>query len=278
MPSRKDEINALLGQLNPMVFGPASKLRLEYVNYADCREQDINANVMPTGMFNQLVANIRRSGFPETIPLMATRVESPEAIEIVSGHHRTRAAMQAGLEGGLAFVYRGLTNSEIRAKQLGHNSINGTSDPEIVREIFSQIVDIEDRIESYIDPNAFSDIPEAVPFEMVDIDPLADAKTVTVVFLPTQASDFATAVDLLSSQPDLVYVAHRESFDAFRQAVNQTKESLEIVSTPTALAAMARLALERLAEIRAQREQAGPDAPIEIPEPSIAASLIEALT
>jgi ParB-like chromosome segregation protein Spo0J len=248
MPSRRDEINEQLKLVNDMVFGPGSRLKLEYVNFAECREQDINANVMPTGMFNQLVANIKKSGMPETIPLMATRSDSPEDIEIVSGHHRTRASMQAGIEGGLAFVYRGLTNSEIRAKQLAHNSLNGTSDPEIVREIFAQITDVEDKIESFIDPNAFDDIPEAIGFDMVDIDPLADAKTVTVVFMPTQLSDFSTAIDLLSSQP------------------------------PTALAAMARLALERLAQIKAEREQAGPDAPVEIPEPSLSASLIEALT
>lgn len=247
------EVNALLEKLNPLVFGPQSRLRLKYVRFDEVREQDVNANVMPTGMFNALVANVSKHKALESLPLMATRVETPDVIEVVSGHHRTRAARQAGVEGGVVLLYEGLTDGEIRAKQLAHNSISGTSDPEIVKEIFSQIDDIQAQMESFIDPAAFDNMPEAVKFEMIDIDPLADAKTVTVVFLPTQLRDFGTALELLTSDPDEVYLASREAFDGFKEAVLRTKEELEIVSYPTALAAMARLALERLAQIKEKR-------------------------
>lgn len=270
------QVNEMLATLNRMIFGEHGKLRLQYVLFENVREQDINANVMPVEMFNQLVANVSKVGALESLPLMASRVETPEVIEVVSGHHRTRAGKQAGLEGSVVLLYEGLTNAELRAKQLAHNSIQGRSDPEIVRQIFAQIDSIPDQIESYIDPNQFAEIPEAVPFQMVDIDPLADAKTFTMVFLPTQAQDFSTAVDLLSSKPDVVYVAHREAFDQFKSAVQETRRDLDVVSVPTAIAAMARLALERLAQLRAERE-ASPDAPVTIPEASIPSEVIEAL-
>lgn len=282
---REDTINDLLERLNPMMFGRDSKLKLRYVRYDDVREQDINANVMPTGMFNALVSNVSKHGALESIPLCATREESPEKIEVVSGHHRTRAARLAGLEGGVVLLYEGLTNSEIRAKQLAHNSISGTSDPEIVKAIFEQIGDLDSRMESFIDTTVFDNLPTAVKFDMVDIDPMADAKTVTVVFLPTQISDFHTAVDILTDQPDAVYLAHRDAFDAFKEAVHRTKEELEIVSQPTAFAAMARLAMERLAQIRSQREEreaeareAGEPVPArELPAVELDSDLIHAL-
>lgn len=252
--SSREEVNELLVRVNRMVFGEGSRLKLRYVGIDEAREQDINANVMPQGMFNALIGNVQKNAALESVPLLASRAETPQVLEVVSGHHRTRAARQAGLKGYMALVYEGITSSEIRAKQLAHNAIQGKSDPEIVREIFAQIESLPEQMEAYVDPAAFAALPEPVKFTMVDIDPLAESKTVTVVFLPTQARDFKTALEWVCDEPDEVYVAHREAFDAFKQAVQEARRDLEIVAMPSAVATIARLALERLAELRAARE------------------------
>lgn len=63
------------------------------------REQDVNARMMPPEMFRQLVANIRRRGTLESMPFCAWVAEpAPAHVEIVSGHHRARAAKEAGLQ------------------------------------------------------------------------------------------------------------------------------------------------------------------------------------
>lgn len=253
--SKAETVNSMLATVNPIIFGEQSRIELRYVRFEDVQEQDINANVMPTNMFNQLVANVKGNKALESVPLCATRVETPDKIEIVSGHHRIRAGKQAGLDGCVVLLYNGLTNSEIRAKQLAHNSIAGTSDPEIVKQIFEQIDEVASRMEAYIDPSLFEELPTAIEFEPIGIDPLADAKTVTVVFLPTQLRDFSTAVEFLTDQPDLVYLADRESFDGFKKAVNDVKAELEIMSYPTAFATMARLAMERLAQLKMEHAQ-----------------------
>lgn len=283
--SKKDRINALLDEVNPLIFGPDSRLSLRYILVDEAREQDINANVMPQGMFNALISNISKNSVLESVPLFATREETPDVIEVVSGHHRTRAAKQAGIDGFVVLLYRGITAAEIHAKQLAHNSIQGKSDPEIVKEIFERIDSIPEQMESYIDPAIFATLPKAVSFDMIDIDPLAESKTVTVVFLPTQARDFKTAVELLDSQPDQVYLANREAFDGFKTAVQFARDELEIVSVPTAIAAMARLALERLAQIKSEREgreaealASGAEAPVRVvPEARLDSSLLAAL-
>ena len=53
------------------------------------REQDINARIMDDAKFNQLVANIEKRGTLEQLPYC---VLTDRGVEIVSGHHRTRAA------------------------------------------------------------------------------------------------------------------------------------------------------------------------------------------
>jgi hypothetical protein len=249
----QQSVQAQLDALHPVLFGDGHPIRLLYVRYAELREQDINANVMPVGMFNALVSNVRKNGALESLPLCATRADTPDVIEVVSGHHRVRAANAAGLLFGVVLCYVGLTDSEIKAKQLAHNAIQGQSDPDIVRDIFTRIVDLDARVESYIDPDTIQSPAEPVRFEQIDVDPLADAKTVTVVFLPTQARDFSRAIETLKVDPDVVYVAHAEAFDAFRAAVNRVRTDLEILAYPTAITEMTRLAMERLEQLSAER-------------------------
>lgn len=250
-----------LDALNPILFGEGSQLSMRFVRYSELREQDINANVMPVGMFNALVANVRKNAALESLPLCATRAETPDVLEVVSGHHRVRAANAAGIEFGVVLLYRGLTDSEIKAKQLAHNAIQGSSDPDIVREIFTRIVDLDARVESYIDPDTIAPPPEPVRFEQIDVDPLADAKQVLLVFLPTQARDFTRAMELLKSEPDVVYAAHRECFDGFREAVNRVRTDLEILAYPTAITEMVRLAMRGL-EVEAAERAAAASSPV----------------
>jgi hypothetical protein len=249
-------VQAQLDAINPLVFGEGSKLGMRYVRVAEVREQDINANVMPVGMFNALVANVRKNSAMESLPLCATRIETPDRIEVVSGHHRMRAAATAGIEFVVVLLYRGLSDSEIKAKQLAHNSIQGQSDPDIVREIFSRIVDLDAKVESYIDPDTLQAPTDPVRFEQIDVDPLADAKTVTLVFLPTQARDFTTAMNLFKVDPDVVYLADRRAFDEFRETVNRARTDLEILAYPTAITELVRLARERLDQLVIEREHA----------------------
>ncbi len=246
-----DEIQGLLDRLNALVFGKDSRMGFAHVSFDDIREQDINANAMPTEMFNALVGNIKKNGVLESVPLCATR-QGSDQIEIVSGHHRIRAARQAGQAGGVVIVCRGLTDAEIKAKQLAHNSISGTSDPQIVKEIFEQIDSLSLQMEAYIDTKELEKVPDPLSYKPLDVNPLYEAKTVTVVFLPTEFRDFDKAVDLLSPKPDTVYIAHKETFDQFKKAVKTVQDKLEIKSVPTAIAEMAALALEHLNAIEVE--------------------------
>jgi hypothetical protein len=247
------EMQEIVDQLNAAAFGPDSKLRFAWVKFSDLREQNVNANVMPTGMFNALVGNLRKNQAIEGVPLCAVR-EGSTVMEIVSGHHRVRAAMLAGIVAGLVLCYYGITKSELIAKQLSHNSIQGNSDPEIVKRLYESIESLPEKMESFIDPSLWETLPEPTHFEQVDVDLFADAKTVTMLFLPVQSADYQKALDLLTGKEDVVYLAHRQQFDQFRNAVHEVRKELEIYAYPTAIAQMAALALERLEQLKEQRQ------------------------
>ena len=71
------------------------------VPLSELREQDLNVRYMKDAMFKQLVSNIRSRGNLESLPFCARVVEK---IEIISGHHRARAAKAAGLKCGCVFT------------------------------------------------------------------------------------------------------------------------------------------------------------------------------
>jgi len=238
-----EALNLVLERVSRMIY-PNAGLRLIWLSVDDVREQDINAQSMSKAMFDQLVDNIKNTGAPESLPLL---VKVDGGIEIISGHHRTRAIRAAGQKMFLALMYESLDRARIHSKQLAHNSINGTSDPEIVQRIWERITDVQARFEAFIDPRMFDSL-KPISFKPVDVDMQATAKTVLIVFLPTQLQDFDAALDAImpKSDVDKVYLANRETYEGWRAALLKTRTHLEIVNAPTALAEMARLVIEYL--------------------------------
>lgn len=249
-----DEINETLLGVSKIVLPKG--LILVYRSIDELKEQDINAQSMPKGMFDQLVRNIEASGAPEGTPLLA---KTERGSEIVSGHHRVRACRAAGVTHMLCFEYQNLDRSKIKAKQLAHNSINGTSDPELVKKIFESIDDVNARFEAFIDPRSFQDI-KPVSFKPVDISFEDSAKAILIVFLPTQRMDFQACLEQVwpKTQVDEVYIAHREIFDEWIEAVKKIREGLNVVVVASAVTEMARLAVQRLEEIK-QLENPDPE-------------------
>jgi hypothetical protein len=247
------EVNESLDQLNPVLFGKGSRLSLAYVNYNDLREQDLNANSMTGDMFNQLVQNIKNNKNLESLPLCATRPGSDQ-LEIVSGHHRIKAARSAGIEYGLVLLYKDLTNDEIRAKQLSHNSIAGSSDPQIIAQIFAEITDMANKLEAYIDPAIVGDIPDPVSVSAIDIDPMDGSKVATFVFLSTQADIFEKLAKKIPANSDMIYLGHKDAFEKFRTAVSRVRGELGVKAMPTAIAHMGEITLAYIEEQEAKEK------------------------
>lgn len=246
-----DEINARLSELSGMIY-PAG-LTLVYVEVALVRDQDINARTMPKKMLDQLIENIKGAGTLESVPLL---VKTDGLYSIISGHHRIRAARAAGISHVLCLTYENLTHSRVRSKQLAHNTIEGKDDPEVLKRIWDQITEVQAQFEAFVDRRVFSAIPEPVSFRPVDIDLESRAKAMLLVFMGVQKQDYDAAVEAImpKAKVDAAYLAHRSDYDAWASALRRTRDELEISNVPTAVAEMARLAMQRLDQLNAERE------------------------
>ncbi|MBY0274713.1 hypothetical protein K2Z84_05195 [Candidatus Binatia bacterium] len=84
---------------------------------------------------------------------------------------------------------------------------------------------------------------------------------VQLLFLPAEAGAFKELVDLIDkrakkAKPPALLVGDKADFDALFDATVRTKGALNIINSATAMQAVARLALERLEKLEAEKSAA----------------------
>ena len=229
-------------------------LKLYMADLKSLREQDINARMMPTKEYGQLVNNIRQRGGLESVPYCVLPSDST-TVEVVSGHHRIRAAREAGLKKAPIIVDEsGLNRSQIISKQLAHNRLVGFDDQETLQKLFNLMVRPEDVLASGLADDLL-EIPE------VSLDPLLaphmdlDWKTVSFSFLPHQVENLKQLVDDIPAS-DMVAVGNVEQFDGFMKAVVGYGRLKNIRNAGIAIAVLTQIAMQALeeAEIEAEEE------------------------
>ncbi|HET9564798.1 MAG TPA: ParB N-terminal domain-containing protein, partial [Mycobacterium sp.] len=214
---------------------------------------------MAPAMFERLVENIRRTGRLESTPYCA-QVKGLGAVEVVSGHHRIRAARKAGLTHVDVLVDTSdLTRSQIVAKQLAHNALVGHDDNDLIRQLVGRLTSVDDLLESGLGEDF---VPTPEKFKVTLFTPHADYKwkTATFTFLDHQLASFEALAKSLKSEARTVCVGCQDQFEPFIKAVAAFGRERNIVSAATAIAVLTELATAEAAELKAQREAAEEDA------------------
>ena len=230
-----------------------SGLIIAKVKIANIKEQDINARIMKPEMFKQLVDNIKKRGQLESLPLC---VMAEDKIEIISGHHRIRAAREAGMEDIVVILdISGLSRSQIAAKQIAHNAISGFDDQSTLKEIVKLIEDVDDMLESYIGKDIMGE-PMAELEKLLSPKVEFDWKNITFTFLPHQMADLEKLISVLeSTSPDLVGVAPIEEHKPFMEAINKYQKFANVKNTGAAIHAMVRCTDQMFEDIGYEESQ-----------------------
>jgi len=226
-------------------------LELWKIDVALLLEQDLNARVMTTEMFNHLSRTIGSRKALESFPFCAL---TGKGLELVSGHHRVRAARKAEiLEIWVIVDVTGLTPDQIKAKQLAHNSIQGSDNEEILYKIFNAIADAEYRIEAYIMPD-LSAIDKKIRLESKDLDISLDHVTIALTFLPSEYEVFKKAIGEIEAFQGCedIYLAQKEEYELLRDVLNKVGGKYNIRAAPTIFAKMADIVNEALGKDDAQ--------------------------
>jgi hypothetical protein len=198
----------------------------------------------PSGVSSGTAANLRRDGRLTQLPLVHKGT-------VLSGNHRVRAAIEAGLaEIEWQELVGDYPPERLLAIQLSHNALSGDDDPSVLEYLYSELPHAE-KLYSGISDEMFK-------ADKFDIAALGLGPThyeeITVTFLPEERAELDGALKRFEAagKKRETYAARYSDFDRIFDALVKVKAKKQTWNTGLALAVMADLALERLAQLEAE--------------------------
>lgn len=183
------------------------------------REQDKNARILSGYKFDRLTENIAKNDKLRSMPLAVKRTNPSgnEEFEIISGHHRVRAARAAGIMEVFVMVEEeDMSRDEVIAEQLAQNSLQGYDDPQVLAELYKEIADLDARIASGL-------LDHEIEFDVDSpkIDEIAlelDFELVNILFLRSHYERFKEVLELIEQDAHL-YLADKQDWNRFADIV-----------------------------------------------------------
>lgn len=218
------------------------------------READMNARVMDTAKFEQLVSNVKRDQRLESLPyVLLTRRGESEELRIISGHHRLRAARAAGLVEVFAIVDESeLSSDAVTSKQLAHNAINGYDDEQVLKALYDSIGEIEERIAS-----GLTELESEYDFTPISVDDVAvswDFEVVGIVFTRRNFERYQEVVARLDKGTKQVdHAGDLSDFERFRDACRGLSDAYDVRSVQSIFEVMLGIVEDHLA-VKAEAE------------------------
>lgn len=226
-----EEIRQALAKVNELTAQEGiSPYRFGIANPADMLPADVNAHYMEKGMFDQLVANVKRDGNLSTLPFCWH--DEAGAIHILSGHHRIEAAKAAGIAAIFYLYMDAALAAEYRlALQISHNAINGKDDLAILKSQYASIESLELRMYSGLDDEFFK------TFEPISLGAFNEKditfQTIELLFLPSEIEALTATLTKIQKSTRLRLCNLDEQYDRFAEAIMRLKEAAQIWNSST---------------------------------------------
>lgn len=221
------------------------------LNITTIKEQDINAQVMDDRKMKILTSNIKERGALESLPYI---YKDGDTFRIISGHHRVRAANDAGMKTIFALVETNqLTQSQITSKQIAHNELVGEADREILAQLIKQMNDVDDIIASGLPDELLNTV--MAESQTINIPQLTfDWRIINLTFLPNQVENFDTLVRMIDSKAEEVGIVDRSLYENFCNALSKVGKLKKVTSMSTVVAMLTDIALKEIERCQQDEE------------------------
>ncbi|MEU7323398.1 ParB N-terminal domain-containing protein [Streptomyces griseoviridis] len=212
---------------------------------------EVNARYMRKEEFDRLVANVKRDGCLTSTPLIYAGGEYEEERELVlSGNHRTMAAIEAGVhEIDCMLIEEYQSPQELIARQLSHNAIAGEDDPATLKQLYEQLDDVDWRAYSGLDDDQLKLLAEVSPEGLSEAN--LDFATVSLIFLPPELEAAREAFDQARTGQNESWLAARADYEQTLTTLASTHAAHKVGNVATALHAILAIVENHLGELAA---------------------------
>lgn len=194
---------------------------------------ELNARFMRHETYQRLVENIRRDGKLTSVPFAAL-VDG--RYEVLSGNHRVKAAIDAGLaEIDVMVTDAPLTRQQRVAIQLSHNAIVGEDDPATLRRLYDEL-DVDWKVYSGLDDKTLQLIQEVQPGSLSEAG--LEFQTLSLVFLPDELDRVKAAFErakALAAGARAIWLAPFRAYDRFLDTLDLAASAHGISNMATSM-------------------------------------------
>ena len=238
------EIQVTLDALNAQLEGKLPyKLYMARVSEIDFLDK--NARFMTKEQFASLTRNIKTDGGLTSLPL-CYRQESGKLL-VLSGNHRIKAAIEAGIEEFLVLLIdKPLSKQRQVAIQLSHNALSGQDDEQILKELWQQIDDLEASIYSGLSTELIDKL-NSTDFIAISEQRVL-FKEVVLLFLPEEIEQMTSICEgiIESAKNKSAFAGRITEYDNILEGIIAAKTGQKIINSTLAFFAMASVVREYL--------------------------------
>lgn len=192
-------------------------IRSEYVCFRDVEESPMNAQEMNEADFNRLVNNLKRDGVLTSAPLLMNQ-DGKNKLMCISGHHRIKAAIKAGIEGSTCLIVEEVDESTRIRLQLSHNDIHGEPNQDILAILQQSLSEIDI---SLVDSTGIENqIKEA---QSVSID-IPNFQYINVCLLDTSREKFVDMIMSLEKSDAINYIVEKQEYEKIKDLLTYAFE------------------------------------------------------
>ena len=209
----------------------------------------LNARYMRHEEYQKLVANIKRDGQLTSAPFAC---KDGDSYLVLSGNHRTQAAIAAGLEKIPCIVTDDeLTEDQKISIQLSHNALSGKDDPYILKELYDSILDLswkeysglDDKTLEMLDKMSAQSLSEAnLEFQML-----------SMVFLPDELAEAQKVIDKVKDSTktaDATWLAKRSQYDDWLDAQESVQASYGVKNVATSVDIILKIFMQNITQLQ----------------------------
>ena len=222
--------------------------RVIEINPKELKLLELNARYMKHEEYAKLVANIKRDGKLTSAPFAAL---DGDAYVVLSGNHRVKASVEAGLSVIHCIVTDDKLSEDQRiAIQLSHNAIVGQDDPFILKQLYEKILDIDMKEYSGLDDKTLELLEKFNSLGMSEAN--LKFQTLTMVFLP---DDLKAAKEVISEamerskSADEIWLARFAEYDRWLDSQEAASSSHNVKNVATAVEIVLRIFERNMAQL-----------------------------
>lgn len=205
------------------------------INPREIKLLETNARYMKHEEFNRLVDNVRKDGKLTSTPFLCKDKDGRWLC--LSGNHRTRAAIEVGLETITCLATDDELNGEQKiAIQLSHNAITGQDDPATLKALYEKILDTNLKKYSGLDDKTLDLLNKFSTISISEAN--LQFQTLSMVFLPNELEAARKVIDeakdCAKSAHD-VWLARMADYDKWLDAQETVSSAHNVKNVATAV-------------------------------------------